>query len=147
MPKFLSQLNHEEAKMNSELQIKNQKKREAESKAEEMEQDYEIFATCKIAFPTPLFKLPATVHCFLLLFYFLIFLSPFGLFQIFHHCNSTCFDILVFLYWVFSIKDPRHDTIKGHFAGSLIKFRREPFNNSRFFSFFFTFLHFLSLSH
>ena len=88
-------------------------------------------------------------HCSLFhaAFHFLIFLSPFGLFPICTHCNSTCFDILVILYWVLFIKDPRHDTVKGLFAGSLIKFRREPFSSSHFFSFFFTFLHFLSLSH
>ena len=54
------------------------------------------------------------VSCCFLLFDF--FLSPFGLFPIFPQCNSTCFDILVILYWVLSIKDPRHDTVNGIFC-------------------------------
>ena len=56
----------------------------------------------------------------MLLFDFLTFV-PF-LFSLFcPHCNSACFDILVILYWVLFIKDPRNDTVRKTFC-SLIKF-------------------------
>ena len=45
MPLLLGQLNHEEAKINLELQFRNQKKRE--EKAKEKELCCEIFATCE----------------------------------------------------------------------------------------------------
>ena len=44
-----------------------------------------------------------------------LFVSP-----ICPHCNSACFDLLVILYWVLSIKDPRRDTVKD--SSPLIKF-------------------------
>ena len=48
------------------------------------------------------------------------FLTSFGHFLAFFpfcpHCNNACFDTLVILYQVLSIKDPWHDTVRhlGH---------------------------------
>ena len=63
MLKYLSQLNHEEAKMNLELQFKNQKKREAESRrkkrssAAKFSQVVNFRNTANFPFPAPLFML------------------------------------------------------------------------------------------
>ena len=63
MPKFLSQLNHEEAKMNSELQFKNYMKREVErkrkkrSRAAKFSQVANFRNTANFPFPAPLVML------------------------------------------------------------------------------------------
>ena len=63
MPKFLSQLNHEEAKMNSELQFKNYMKREVErkrkkrSRAAKFSQVANFRNTANLPFPAPLVML------------------------------------------------------------------------------------------
>ena len=72
MPKLLSQLNHEEAKMNSELQCRKQKK--------ENKQGCEIFTICKIS-QVANFPFPALYLSFQPLFMF----SAFDFFTSFSH--------------------------------------------------------------
>ena len=86
MPKLLNQLNHEEVKLNSELQFRNQKKREAESRRNRSSKNFarlrnftglQNFATCKIALPLPLFTFTVPFD----------FCSSFDFFP-FYPCNS-----------------------------------------------------------
>ena len=73
-------------------------------------------------------------------FFHFLFVSPICL-----HCNSACFYLLVILYWVLSIKDPRRDTIKNLFLIiNKKKFGSQPFASSCFFSFSITFSPFLT---
>ena len=114
MPNLLSRSKNEEFKSNSALQIRNQKERRAEE-ARKMKQCRRFWQAVKFRTLQKFcrvrnFLLCATVHpAFDILTFFchFLFVSPICL-----HCNSACFDLLVILYWVLSIKDPRHDTVK-----------------------------------
>ena len=67
MPKLLNQLNHEEVKLNSELQFRNQKKREAKSRRNRSSSNFAEVAKFRSTM-----KLPYPCHCspFLLLLNF-----------------------------------------------------------------------------